>query len=79
MPTTVDLKPEAVRYVSAKVAAGEFSSPDALLNALIEERIAREADYDRWFRSKVKDGISAADAGDFATESQVKALLQRWP
>jgi len=79
MPTSVDLKPEAVRYVSAKVAAGEFSSPDALLNALIEERIAQEADYDRWFRSKVKDGLAAADSGDFATESQVKALLQRWP
>ncbi|MCU0759414.1 MAG: hypothetical protein MUF07_09530 [Steroidobacteraceae bacterium] len=79
MPTIVDLKPEAVRYVSAKVAAGEFASPDALLNALIEERIAREADYDRWFRAKVKDGIDAAEAGDFASEAQIKALLQRWP
>lgn len=79
MPTTVDLKPEAARYVSTKIAAGEFPSTDALLNALIEERIAQEADYDRWFRSKVKDGLEAAAAGDFATDAQVKALLQRWP
>lgn len=79
MPTTIDLKPEAVRYVSAKVAAGEFASPDALLNALVEEHMAREADYDRWFRSKVRDGIKAAAAEDFATDAQVKAVLQRWP
>lgn len=79
MATTVDLKPEAVRFVSAKVASGEFASPDELLNALIEERIAREADYGRWFRAKVQDGIAAATAGDFASEAQIKALLQRWP
>ena len=78
MVTTVELKPEAARYISSKVAAGEYASPDALLNALVEERIAREKDYDGWFRGKVAVGLQAAKNGEFATDESVDAVVKRW-
>ena len=78
MVTTVELKPEAARYISSKVAAGEFPSPDALLNALVEERIARELDYDGWFRAKVAAGLQAVKNGEFATDESVDAVVKRW-
>jgi predicted transcriptional regulator len=78
MAIQITLKPDIARYIDDRVKAGEAPSSEAFLNALVEERIAREADYERWFRGKVLQGIAAADAGHFASDEELDAVATRW-
>jgi predicted transcriptional regulator len=48
-----------------------------------ESRLAAEAirsfvDVNEWHIEKIKQAIKEADAGNFATEEQVQALLAKW-
>lgn len=79
MNITVELSAEAMRYLSERVAAGEWPTVDVALNALIEAQMARDSRHEAWFRRKVAVGLSAADAGDFASDSQLDVVLSRWP
>ena len=78
MSSTIHLDPAASRYVEQKVAAGEAASADAFVSKLVEDKRAQDLAYDRWFRSKVMAGIADAEAGNFASETEVSETLNRW-
>lgn len=78
MASTIHLDPAASRYVEQKVAAGEAASADAFVSNLVEEKRAQDLAYDRWFRGTVLAGIADADAGDFASDTEVNDTLRRW-
>ena len=51
--------------------------------ALTRSKVAAEAvraylDLNDWQVERIKAGIKAADAGDFATEEEVKAIVKKW-
>jgi RHH-type rel operon transcriptional repressor/antitoxin RelB len=45
---------------------------------LVAEAIRSYIDMNEWHIEKIKQAIKEADAGNFASEEEVQALLEKW-
>jgi RHH-type rel operon transcriptional repressor/antitoxin RelB len=45
---------------------------------LVAEAVRSYVDINEWHIAKIKEAIKEADAGNFATEEEVQALLEKW-
>jgi RHH-type transcriptional regulator, rel operon repressor / antitoxin RelB len=45
---------------------------------LVAEAIASYVDLQQWQIREIKEGIREADAGEFATDEEVAAVLSKW-
>lgn len=51
---------------------------EAFAGKPVEDKRAQDLAYERWFRSKVLAGIVNADAGHFASDTEINETLDRW-
>lgn len=58
----------------AKLAEATGRSKNFLAAQALEEYLSRES----WQISEIQQAIAEADAGDFASDAEVKAILNRW-
>jgi antitoxin ParD1/3/4 len=58
------LSPEQERWLKARVAEGEFATPEEAVRQIIDERIALEADDLAWAKSFVDEARAAALRGE---------------
>lgn len=45
---------------------------------LVEEALQRYLDYESWKADKIRHGIAAADAGEFATDEEIDEAFDRY-
>ena len=57
------------------LASQNGTSPDEQIRQMVGDALRREADYDRWFREKVREGRVAAERGEFAEHEEVGRML----
>ena len=71
----VTIEMDAARR-DAVAALAEASSRDTsdIINEAIEEWLRVQ----EWQVDHIRQGVAAADAGDFATDDEVSAVLDRW-
>ena len=60
----IKLLPEQERWLNARVANGDFASPEAGVRQLIAERMAFESDDFAWARAYVDEARAAAARGE---------------
>jgi antitoxin ParD1/3/4 len=60
----VVLPPEQEQWLNARIAEGEFTSPEAAVRQMIAERMALEADDFAWARPYVDEARAAALRGE---------------
>lgn len=60
----IKLPPEQEQWLNARVADGEFASPDAAVRQMIAERMALEADDLAWARPYVDEARAAVARGE---------------
>ena len=74
---TITLTKEQQAWISAHVAKGEFSSPEAAVRQLVDERIAEialeEQDDLSWALPQVREGLAALERGEVMTIEDHKA------
>jgi antitoxin ParD1/3/4 len=74
---TITLTKEQQAWISAHVAKGEFSSPEAAVRQLVDERIAEitleEQEDLAWALPQVEEGLAALERGDVITVEEHKA------
>lgn len=58
----------------AKLAEATGRSKNFLAAQALDEYLARES----WQIGEIQQAIAEADAGDFASDSEVKAILNKW-
>ncbi len=58
----------------AKLAEATGRSKNFLAAQALEEYLARES----WQIGEIQRAIAEADAGDFASDAEVKAILNKW-
>ena len=58
------LPPEQERWLNARIAEGQFTSPDAAVQQMIAERMAFEADDFAWARPYVDEARAAVMRGE---------------
>jgi antitoxin ParD1/3/4 len=56
--------PEQERWLNARIAEGQFTSPDAAVQQMIAERMAFEADDFAWARPYVDEARAAVMRGE---------------
>jgi len=72
----ITLTPEQEAWVTAHVERGEFTSIEAAVRQLVDERIAEialEEDDFTWAKPYVDEGIAALERGDVMTLEEHKA------
>ncbi|MBV8766562.1 MAG: hypothetical protein JOZ66_16765 [Hyphomicrobiales bacterium] len=72
----ITLTPEQEAWVTAHVERGEFTSIEAAVRQLVDERIAEialEEDDFTWAKPYVDEGIAALQRGDVMTLEEHKA------
>jgi antitoxin ParD1/3/4 len=60
----VVLPPEQEQWLNARIAEGEFTSPEAAVRQMIAERMALDADDFAWARPYVDEARAAALRGE---------------
>ena len=61
----LNLKPETVKFVDEQVKAGRFSSPEALVEAVLADyRAASETELDAATVAAIHEGLDQADRGE---------------
>ena len=76
MPTkqiSIRTNPELIVKLD-QLATATKRSRSHLVNQAMEEFVAREA----WQITEIEKALKEADAGDFATESELEAMDQKW-
>jgi predicted transcriptional regulator len=58
-----------------QLAAQNDTTPDEQIRQIIDEALTQQADYDRWFREKVREGRAAAERGEFVAHEEVGRML----
>ncbi|PJI47178.1 MAG: hypothetical protein CTR55_21845 [Pseudomonas sp.] len=58
----------------AKLAEATGRSKNFLATQALEEYLTRES----WQIGEIQQAIAEADAGDFASDAEVKAILNKW-
>ena len=64
---TVQLSDEAVQYLEARIAAGEFRDVNELVASLISERLEEE-EMPKWLEDELVRRIEALDRGEVQSE-----------
>ena len=72
----VQLSPEQQRAIEG-LAAENGTTPGEEVRRIVEESLQRGADYDRWFREKVREGRDAAERGEFVEHEEVGKILEK--
>ena len=60
----IKLPPEQEQWLNARIADGQFDSPESAVRQMIAERMALEADDFAWARPYVDDARAAAARGE---------------
>jgi antitoxin ParD1/3/4 len=60
----IKLPPEQEQWLNARIADGQFDSPEAAVRQMIAERMALEADDLAWAKPYVDDARAAAARGE---------------
>ncbi len=60
----IKLPPEQERWLEARVAEGEFDSPEAAIRQIIAERMGREVDSLGWAKPYVDEPHATIARGD---------------
>ena len=70
----------SVRVPSEKKAALEAiaAQTDRDLSVVIEEAVNAYLDLHAWQREHIEEGLRQADAGEFASEAEVREAIARW-
>lgn len=58
----------------AKLADATGRSKNFLASQALDEYLARES----WQIGEIQEAVAEADAGDFANDAEVKAILNKW-
>jgi len=66
--------PTDIKRRLGELAERTGRSMSFLAQAALEEYLERES----WQLERIREGIAAADAGDFATDEEVVAVFDRW-
>lgn len=75
----INISPEEQKAIEG-LAAQNGTSPAEQARRLLADALERQADYDRWFREKVREGRAAAERGNVIEHEEVGRMLnQRYP
>lgn len=75
MPTSMSLRvPQELAAQLGELAEATGRSKSFLMIQALEAFLAREA----WQVAEIQKGIAEADAGDFATDEEMRALESKW-
>jgi antitoxin ParD1/3/4 len=69
----IKLPPEQEQWLNARVADGEFVSPEAAVRQLIAERMALESADLAWARPRADEARAAVAHGDFVSPEKAMA------
>jgi antitoxin ParD1/3/4 len=69
----IKLPPEQEQWLNARVADGEFASPEAAVRQMIAERMAFESDDFAWAKSYVDEARAAVARGEFISAEEAIA------
>lgn len=75
MTTKVDITPEMQRRVSNIAQKAGRSETQVIVDALEH---GHSLDWQESFLEKIRQGIAAADRGDFATEAEIDSVRQKY-
>jgi predicted transcriptional regulator len=70
----ISLTPEQQKALEG-LAAQNGTTPTDQARLLIEDALKRLEDYDRWFRGQVREGLAAAERGEFIEHEDVGRML----
>lgn len=74
----IEISPEQQKAIEG-LAAQNHTSPAEQARRLLSDALERAADYDRWFREKVEEGLEAAGRGELVDhEDVVRMINQRY-
>lgn len=70
----------SVRIPTEKKAALDAiaAQTDRDVSLVIEEAVNAYLDLHAWQRAHIEEGVRQADAGEFASEAEVREALARW-
>jgi hypothetical protein len=75
----IHVTPEELKVIEG-LAAQNGTSPEEQARKLFADGVRRAADYDRWFREKVREGMNAANRGELVDHEEFGRMLhQRYP
>ena len=72
----IDVSPEVQKAIEG-LALQNGTSPQVQASRLLADAVEQHADYDRWFREKVREGRAAAERGEFIEHTEVGRMLDR--
>ena len=52
-------------------------APPEQASQLLADAVEQRADYERWFREKVREGRAAAERGEFIEDEEVGRMLDK--
>lgn len=70
----IDISPEELKAIEG-LAAQNGTSPAEQARLMLADAVQRNADYDRWFREKVREGRAAVARGEFIEHDEVGRIL----
>ena len=71
----LEIRLDAAAAARLRELAAETGRPEAELAA---EAVEAYLQHDTWFRDEMSKGLAAIDAGDFATDEEMRDVLRRW-
>jgi antitoxin ParD1/3/4 len=72
----IKLPPEQENWLNARVADGEFASPEAAVRQMIAERMAIAADDFAWAKPYVDEARAAVARGEFVSINEAIADME---
>lgn len=72
----IKLPPEQEQWLNARVAEGEFTSPEAAVRQMIAERMAFAADDFAWAKPYVDEARAAVARGEFVSVDEAIADME---
>lgn len=75
----IDLPVDQLQAVES-LAAERGSTPAEEIQRIVADALEQRRDYDRWFRQQVREGIAAAQRGEFVPHEEVGRMIdERYP
>jgi antitoxin ParD1/3/4 len=72
----IKLPPEQEQWLNARVAEGEFASPEAAVRQMIAERMAFAVDDFAWAKPYVDEARAAVARGEFVSVDEAIADME---
>jgi predicted transcriptional regulator len=70
----INISPEELKAIEGLAAQNGNSSAEQA-RQMLADAVQRNADYDRWFREKIREGRAASDRGEFIEHEEVGRML----